>query len=315
MQNVRRIHYWGFHNNDPAQLFRSSVSYTQCMETPPGELPVFLAYKLNGRPIPLVRGGPVRMVVPWSHGYKSIKWLQQIVVTNDARNNDTYAQGNNDPDSTLKTAAYLDEVPTKLDARSPLRLSGQVICGPSGVQRVECWVRRLEGEPRPLADDDPELLRGPWIPCELAPPPDWDSILPEGIAPTQLLGFRRDTGQPLSWPLKFGTCSFSAVVRDLTAGHYEVRARAIDLNGFAQPEPRPAQKNGRTCLPPAFTVRGFSGRAGAARRVGAGQMARGLRRMVAIRRQAEGPLRRQGLRDAGAVCGGEPFQGVVAALS
>jgi hypothetical protein len=48
---------------------------------------------------------------------------------------------------------------------------------------------------------------------------------------------------------------------------------------------------------------------------GAGQMARGLRRKVAIRRQPEGPLRRQGLRDAGAVCGGEPFQGVVAALS
>ncbi len=30
-------------------------------------------------PIPLERGGPVRMVVPWAHGFKSIKWLQRIV--------------------------------------------------------------------------------------------------------------------------------------------------------------------------------------------------------------------------------------------
>ena len=52
MRNVRRIYYGGFHNNDPRQLFQSSLSYTQAMETPPGELPAFLAYRLNGEPIP-----------------------------------------------------------------------------------------------------------------------------------------------------------------------------------------------------------------------------------------------------------------------
>src|SRR5438105_8225586 len=35
---VRRVYYWGFHNNDPKQLFRSSLSYTQVMEAPPWEL-------------------------------------------------------------------------------------------------------------------------------------------------------------------------------------------------------------------------------------------------------------------------------------
>ena len=85
MRNVRRIYYWGFHNNDPKQLFQSSLNYTQAMETPPGELPAFLAYRLNGEPIPLIRGGPVRMVIPWAHGFKSIKWLQRIVVTMTTR--------------------------------------------------------------------------------------------------------------------------------------------------------------------------------------------------------------------------------------
>ena len=76
VDNIRRVYYWGFHNNDPAQLFQSSLSYNRVMETPPWEPPPLVAYRLNGREIPLQRGGPVRMVVPWAHGFKSIKWLQ-----------------------------------------------------------------------------------------------------------------------------------------------------------------------------------------------------------------------------------------------
>jgi hypothetical protein len=34
-------------------------------------------------------------------------------------------------------------------------------------------------------------------------------------------------------------------LRDLRPGTYELRARAVDLNDFAQPEPRPYQKSGR----------------------------------------------------------------------
>src|SRR5262249_41184237 len=37
--NVRRLYYWGFHNNDLKQRFQSSLSYTQAMETPPREMP------------------------------------------------------------------------------------------------------------------------------------------------------------------------------------------------------------------------------------------------------------------------------------
>lgn len=247
MNHVRRIYFWGFHNNDPRQVFKSSVSYTQAMETPPGDSPVFLAYRLNGEPISPQRGGPVRMLVPWSHGYKSIKWLQHIFVTNDARNNDTYANGNNDPESYLKTAAYLDSTidNKKFKAGETVTLTGQVISGPSGVKRVEYWVRRVEGKPEPLADDAQELLRGPWLPCELEPQPDWNGVLPAGVKPHQLLGFDKNTGKPLSWPLRYSMCSYSALIRNLKPGQYEVRARSVDQNGFAQPLPRPSPKSGR----------------------------------------------------------------------
>jgi hypothetical protein len=83
--NCRRINYWGYHNEIEDQKFVSSVSYTECFEPVPGEPPIFLAYALNGEPLPLSRGGPVRMVVPWAHGFKSVKWLTHIQISNDYR--------------------------------------------------------------------------------------------------------------------------------------------------------------------------------------------------------------------------------------
>ena len=36
---------------------------------------------------------------------------------------------------------------------------------------------------------------------------------------------------------------------ELEPGSYEFRARAVDLNGFAQPAPRPYQKSGMNLVP------------------------------------------------------------------
>ena len=246
MSNVRRIFYWGFHNDDPAQLFRSSLSYSQVMETPPGELPVFIAYRLNGDALPLERGGPVRMIVPWAHGFKSIKWLQRIVLSNDYKANDTYAEKNNDPESHLKTAAYLDELPKQFSAGEVVPLSGLAIAGWSGLKKVEYWVRPVTDPPTDLPDDDPAWQSAAWSECELAPPPrDWSGILPAGVSAKEVLGFDPQSGQPLTWPLRYSMVSWSAAIRGLAPGTYEVRARAVDLNGFAQPEPRPILKSGK----------------------------------------------------------------------
>lgn len=240
LRNVRRIYYWGFHNHDPKQLFQSSLSYSQAMETAPGELPAFLAYRLNGEPIPLIRGGPVRMVIPWAHGFKSIKWLQRIVVTNDYKANDTYAEQNNDPEAPLKTAAYLDTLPAKLPAGSPVPISGLVISGLSGLKRVEYSLSRADAK----ADDIEQ-----WAETQLeAPPADWGAVLPAGVSARQVLGFDPKTGQPTSWPLRYSMISWSAALKGLAPGKYALRARAVDLNGFAQPEPRPIQKSGRNSL-------------------------------------------------------------------
>ncbi len=252
--NVRRVYYWGFHNNDPAQVFQSSLSYTQAMESPPTEPPAMLAYRLNGEDISLLRGGPVRMVVPWAHGFKSIKWLHRIVLTNDYKANDTYALSNNDPESHLKTAAYLPKGSPVFRAGEPIVLTGTVMSGLSGLKRVEAWVR--PAEKAPLADDHPAWTTADWRPCSLmAPPEDWGTILPAGTAPRDVWGFDPTTGRPRCWPMPYSMTPFSVRWEGLGPGSYDLRVRAVDLNGFAQPEPRTWQKSGMNAVPvQTFTV-------------------------------------------------------------
>ncbi len=55
---------------------------------------------------------------------------------------------------------------------------------------------------------------------------------------------QRLTGKPKEWPLRYGMTGWTAHVGTLPPGAYEFRARAVDLNGFAQPEPRPDRQTG-----------------------------------------------------------------------
>lgn len=249
IDNARRLYFWGFHNNDPKQMFRSSLPMNQVLDTAPGELPPFIAYRLNGEPISLLRGGPVRMVVPWTHGFKSIKWLQKITITDDYRNNDTYAEQNNDPESYLKTAAYYD----KLDAETfaagkPVTITGTCMVGLPGLKRVEYWLRAETGTHGQITDDDPAWKTAKWLPCAIASlPEDWVAGLPDGVLPKDVWGFN-EQGKPREWPLRYSIAHWSVTLQGLKPGGYELRVRTVDQNGFAQPEPRPYQKSGQNAI-------------------------------------------------------------------
>jgi hypothetical protein len=246
MTNVRRIYYWGFHNNDPAQRFQSSLSYSQVMETPPGELPVFVAYKLNGEPLSLERGGPVRMVVPWAHGFKSIKWLQHIVLTNDYRTNDTYAEKNNDIDSKMKSFARFIHAPTEVEAGQPLAVTGVAQSGMSGLSKVQYL---LQPQDQQWPEDDPYFTTANWTDAEVLPPPEnWGGGLPDGKLSPVPRQFDEATGKPLEWPLRNAIAHWAALLPALSAGKYFLRCRAVDGAGNAQPMPRPFAKSGRNAI-------------------------------------------------------------------
>ena len=57
------------------------------------------------------------------------------------------------------------------------------------------------------------------------------------------------------WPLPFSWATWEVRLEELEAWNYEFRVRAVDLNGFAQPEPRPNPQSGIAEVPcVTFTV-------------------------------------------------------------
>jgi hypothetical protein len=237
------VFYYGYHNDDPSQIFRSSLPIGRVLEDPPGVPPVIVCTRLNGKPLTPQRGGPVRIVVPETYGFKSVKWLTHIVLTNLFHANDTYADGNNDIDSAMKTFARTTSLPGEARAHEPIPVTGLAQVGISGLARVQVWVAAA-GEAWPA--EDPYFTTAPWEDAEILPPPSrWGGDLPDGRLPSSPLQFDPKTGRPLRWPLPLTKVHWVARLPGLAAGKYVVRCRTIDANGAAQPMPRPFPKSGR----------------------------------------------------------------------
>ncbi len=242
--NLRRVWYHGYHS-DPAKPgpgFQSSLSINRVLEDPPGEQPVILAYKMNGNWLAPKRGGPVRLLVPDGYGFKSIKWLQRVVLTNDPNPNDTYAGQNNDVDSSMKTFARFLHAPQKLTAGEPAAITGLAQVGMSGLTKIQYC---LLPAGQPASPDDPYLTRADWRDAQILPPPEhWGGGLPDGRLPAVPQQFDAQ-GRPLSWPMRYAIAHWAALLTVPAAGQYELCCRSIDANGIAQPLPRPLPKSGR----------------------------------------------------------------------
>jgi DMSO/TMAO reductase YedYZ molybdopterin-dependent catalytic subunit len=241
-ENLRRVHYHGYHNDEPKQMFRSSLPVGRVLEDPYDLPPVILCYKLNGEWLNSRRGGPVRVVVPEGYGFKSIKWLTHVVLSNLAHANDTYADGNNDVDSPLKTFAATLLVPKEVSRGEPIAVTGYAQVGISGLAKVQVWVQpKAEAWPA----EDKYFARAPWVDAEvLAPPARWGGLADEQV-PADTAGFDPKTGRPRTWPLRLTKAHWAALLPGLPAGEYVLRCRTVDEKGQAQPLPRPFRKSGR----------------------------------------------------------------------
>jgi DMSO/TMAO reductase YedYZ molybdopterin-dependent catalytic subunit len=242
--NLRRVWYHGYHRDPPkpGPGFQSSLSINRVLEDPPGEQPVILAYKMNGDWLAPKRGGPVRLVVPDGYGFKSIKWLQRVVLTNNPDPNDTYAGQNNDVDTTMKTFARFVIAPKKLKAGQPAALTGVAQVGMSGLSKVQYC---LQPARQPTSADDPYLTKANWRDAKILPPPErWGGGLPHGPLPPIPRQFD-SRGRPLTWPLRYAIAHWAALLTAPEVGQYELCCRTVDANGIAQPLPRPLPKSGR----------------------------------------------------------------------
>ncbi|NOX55903.1 MAG: molybdopterin-dependent oxidoreductase [Planctomycetes bacterium] len=241
--NVRRVFYYGYHNDDPKQRFQSSLTMSRVLEDPPDRPPVLLCYKLNGQWLSPVAGGPVRILVPEAYGNKSVKWIQRVVLTNNFQANDTYAGWNNDTESPLKTHARFLHVPKQIRTGQPIAITGVAQVGMSGLSKVQYW---LHPQDAPLPPNDPYFTQADWKDAKILPPPkQWGGGLPEGKLPPVPRQIDAKTGRPTRWPLRYTWVHWAALLTDVPPGRYELRCRTIDANGIAQPMPRPLPKTGR----------------------------------------------------------------------
>lgn len=107
--------------------------------------------------------------------------------------------------------------------------------------------------------------KAPWQDAEILPPPttEWGGGLPTRTLPPirHQIG---DDAQALNWPLQNTIIHYAALLTDIPKGDYEIRVRAIDANGMAQPLPAPSRNPAAT--PSSKSRSRFSLESSAARR-------------------------------------------------
>jgi len=145
------------------QIASTSSDGWNC-NTPLGPLtdgrPAMLAIGLNGQPLPVEHGFPVRMVVPGLYGYVSAcKWITDIEVTTFAGFTSYWEQRGWAQQGPIKTQSRID-VP---------RRDASVAAGPTMVAGV-AWAQHTGIDAVEVRVD-----RGPWQRAELAAEPTVDS--------------------------------------------------------------------------------------------------------------------------------------------
>lgn len=245
-ENLRRVFYYGYHNDDPQQMFRSSLPVGRVLEDPFDLPPVILCYKLNGEWLSPERGGPVRIVVPEAYGFKSIKWLTTVVLSNLFYANDTYGEQNNDVDSPLKTFAATLNAPERVAPETPFALTGYAQIGIGGLSGVQVW---MQNDADSSTDYGRHFADAPWVDADVLPPSDhWGGGLVDNAIPSPTMGFDPESGAPWSWPMTLTKAHWAVLLPGLPEGNYTLRCRAIDEKGNAQPMPRPFQKSGHAAI-------------------------------------------------------------------
>jgi DMSO/TMAO reductase YedYZ molybdopterin-dependent catalytic subunit len=119
-----------------------------------------LAVAMNGQPLPVAHGFPVRMVVPGLYGYVSAcKWLTDINVTTFGSNVAYWSHEGWAQQAPIKTESRID-VPTGTNQLSPGRtaIAGVAWAQHKGIEAVEVRVDQ-----------------GPWNQARLAAVPDLDT--------------------------------------------------------------------------------------------------------------------------------------------
>ena len=163
---------------------------------------VLLAYAMNGEPLPVEHGHPLRLIVPRWYAVASVKWLTDVELI----------------DRTF-TGHYQGD-----KYRYEWERDGQVVSEPVTLQRV----RALITEPAPHSDVRPGDLAIRGV--------AWSGAAPIARVDVSVNGGDWQEARLVSERHRYSWQWWEVITRLETSGDLTLRARATDLAGRTQPE-------------------------------------------------------------------------------
>jgi DMSO/TMAO reductase YedYZ molybdopterin-dependent catalytic subunit len=162
---------------------------------------VLVAYEMNGAPLPLYQGAPVRLIVPGWYGVANVKWLEHIHVQGSRFMGKFMAREY----VTLRGNPVGNEVIWNETSVSRIQLKSVVVRVTRTGRQVKILGFALT-DGTPLKTVEVRIDNGGWQPATLD-----------------------KSSTPYSWKL------FTHVWESATPGEHTIVSRAIDANGSVQP--------------------------------------------------------------------------------
>jgi DMSO/TMAO reductase YedYZ molybdopterin-dependent catalytic subunit len=221
-----------------ADGFSSNIPYARVVDPAPGDLPVLLAYALNGEPLSVLRGAPVRVVLPEAWGYKNVKWLSALDLSTSDDAFGKYETELYSPDSNPREVHEgIDRsgrMPLMTLVTKPSSSVGSEVEGPD----VEFAGVALSGGAR-VTSVEVNVDGAGWAPVRLPSELETKATLTRALA-----GLDPDTiqGAAGQWPYTGSWVTWSHTVTGLAPGEHTIQFRATDDRGNLQADSITAQQ-------------------------------------------------------------------------
>ncbi len=208
-QQGKRLRLYG------ADGFTNNVKLDKIFgESGEGSVEPLLVFAMNGSPLENEHGAPVRLLMPGHYGYKSIKWIERIEVTDDDSAFGTYQEilGYDDDgtiDISCKTTSVLRGARLSV---GPTRISGFALSGYAGIEAISVSIDGAAPQPARIMSLN-ELIAN-------------DSNI-------QSAAQVRDNSQ-FSYPYS-GVWALWDFLWDASPGEHTIRVEALDQTGKIQP--------------------------------------------------------------------------------
>ena len=104
----------------------------------------FIAWKMNGEPIPAVHGGPVRLITPGYYGTMNIKWLSRLRLERDETTNHHQSGRYRTPLEPIKPGSEFDYKLTNSEPNWRMRIKSAIFAPLEG-EMMQAGMREVRG--------------------------------------------------------------------------------------------------------------------------------------------------------------------------